>query len=75
MSDNLGSGLWVGDPIEAQTRKDPHCADVAWYFYPCVDYLGGLDVAPSKASCDQLKDLNTMALKEKKGFHKSLQLG
>ncbi|KAK3184091.1 hypothetical protein Dsin_031377 [Dipteronia sinensis] len=59
--------LVCGSLIEAQTWKDPHCADVAWYFYPCVDYLGGLDVAPSKACCDQLKDLNTIALKEKKG--------
>ncbi|KAL5797524.1 hypothetical protein ACOSQ2_002344 [Xanthoceras sorbifolium] len=59
--------LVCGSAIEGRTWEDPGCADVAWYFLPCVDYLGGLDIAPSRACCDHLKDLNTIALKEKKG--------
>lgn len=52
------SNPYRGDP---QPWTDPDCADVAWYFLPCMNFLEGFEPNPAPACCGQLGKLNTIA--------------
>ncbi|KAI8005930.1 hypothetical protein LOK49_LG07G02135 [Camellia lanceoleosa] len=45
----------------AESWDDPKCADVAWYFLPCMNFLQGLEPNPSPGCCDQLDKINEIA--------------
>ncbi|KAK9285290.1 hypothetical protein L1049_024480 [Liquidambar formosana] len=64
--------LLVTGAAMAQTWDDPSCADVVWYFLPCMNFLQGLERKPTSGCCNQLKDMNKIA-KGKKGRRRICQ--